>query len=66
VAKYKESLRGREGIEKGPYSLILMDYSMPEMSGPEAVQLMKQMRQPGDHASTFVCVSAYSEGSVFE
>jgi len=35
---------------------------MPEMSGPDAVRLMKEMWKPGDHACTFVCVSAYSPG----
>jgi len=65
VAKYTASLRG-DGAKQGPYDLVLMDYSMPEMDGTEAVQLMRSEWRPGDHKTTFVCVTAYPEDSPFK
>ena len=67
MAKYAASLKKEDRTSsEGPYDLVLMDYSMPEMDGTEAVQLMRNMWKPGDHKTTFVCLSAYPEESKFK
>jgi len=50
--------KGKEAVElvrKGTFSLVIIDYAMPDLNGLEAAAFFGQLRQP------FVFLSAYSE-----
>ena len=44
------------------YKLVLLDFSMPDMDGPEvAIKLRKLLNDVGLDAPTICCCTAYTE-----
>ena len=49
------------------FKLILLDYSMPDMDGPEVASQIRKTLTEKDIAQPFICCcSAYSDESFFE
>ena len=60
IALFKNLISQRKPV----FKVILLDYSMPELNGPEtAIEILRLCREAGCEKPTIICVTAYQDES---
>lgn len=60
IKKFQSRIDSAEGQ---PFKLILLDYSMADLDGPQTAVYLRQMCQKAGITTYICCVTAYSEAS---
>jgi CheY-like chemotaxis protein len=64
-----EAASGHEAlahVEADQYALILMDYNMPEMDGPQCTQRVREIEKGTGKQTPIICMTSNSERDIEE